>query len=172
MRTEIPMAVCAADGEERTAGITDSRSPKLKKRTAGRSFIMFPLAQCALPLRRQRHSGRNLLNKVRRGIVHNQTFGRKNISLRSNTAGWSVLLGEKLFAISAGWIKFCQFSGNKIYKIQDYPVIRERTCKRATDFSGLLRTENCLVSSPASTAQCARQSACDRRNLLPRRASG
>ena len=49
-------------------------------------------------------------------------FGPKNISLRSNTAGWSILPGEKLFGICRR-DKFWRFSGKKIRKLQDYPVI-------------------------------------------------
>src|ERR1700683_2727831 len=43
MRTEmpIPIPICAADGDERVAGITSSRRPKPNKRTEGGSFIIF-----------------------------------------------------------------------------------------------------------------------------------
>jgi hypothetical protein len=51
-------------------------------------------------LKRQHDSGRIWLKKVGREMVHNQTFGLKNISLRSNTATWSTLLAKKLFGIS------------------------------------------------------------------------
>jgi hypothetical protein len=50
-------------------------------------------------------------------MVRHQTFGLKNISLPLNTAGWNMLLGEKLFGIW-GPDKFWQFSGKKIDKIQ------------------------------------------------------
>src|ERR1700677_116324 len=41
MRTEIPIPICAADGEHSTAGITSSKSPKVRKRTARGSLIDF-----------------------------------------------------------------------------------------------------------------------------------
>jgi hypothetical protein len=50
-----------------------------------------------LPQRRQRHSGRNFGGKNSGAQPQNQKFGPKNISLQLNAAGWSILLGKKLF---------------------------------------------------------------------------
>jgi hypothetical protein len=126
MRTEtpIPIPICAADGDERVAGITSSRRPKPNKRTEGGSFVIFlSFGPVGLLLESAARQRADLAQKVRRGMVHNQTFGLKNISLRSNTATWSTLLGKKLFGISRR-DKFWRFSGKKIRKLQDSPVIQ------------------------------------------------
>ena len=44
----IPMPICAEEGEESAAGMISSRSPKVNKRTARGSFIVFILVADAL----------------------------------------------------------------------------------------------------------------------------
>ena len=46
--TEMPTPICAADGEERTTGITNSKNPKARKRNARCTVIFRFLEACGL----------------------------------------------------------------------------------------------------------------------------
>jgi hypothetical protein len=70
-------------------------------------------------------------------------FGPKNISLRSNTAGWSMLLGEKL---SSGGISL-SFGASQGKKTANYRIIRysSNPARGAAEFSGFTVDRELLV---------------------------